>query len=424
MKTDLQKLWNSQIKVVVQFEAWETDKYRRFALEEIWKTLKLDWFRQWFVPSSIVEKHVQESYIASEARGWAIQKTLESVVRENKLHLLSRPELNILEEEPLKYEAIFDVMPELDLWDYASVKVEKKEVEVTEAEIDEQVEILRDRLAEFKDSSEKVKKWDRIFVDFEGFWIDWTPIDNTKGENQELNVWSWTYIPWFEENTVGLGIWEEKKFKIKFPDDYHVKEMAWNEYVFKIKVNSIQEKVLPEVDETFVMALIWDKKPVSELRDEIKKHLDQKKKSDERSRQENELIAKWTEMIQFDAPKSELDKELEFRIDNIKMHALERWLPWQTYLERTNNTEEKIKESIKEEVLASVKARFIVQEIVIKDWIVVSESEISDVIKSYEEAARLAKKSFPSAKYKKGAKWYNTIFNSLLVRKVFDKYLA
>ncbi len=423
MAYKLKKLEKSQVELTFALNSEEFALFKKKALEKIWKEMKIDWFRKWHVPSDIVSKNIEDSYLHSKAVDIAINNSLRDAIKNEWLDVLWSPKVDIKSNDPFKFVAIIDVLADIDLGDYSSVKLKLKSIKIDKKDIDAQIENFREKMAEKKEKIWSVKKWDIALVDFEGFDEKWDAVENTKSSNYEMEIWAWKMIPWFEKEAVWMSKWEEKDFDITFPKDYHVKQMAWRKYKFHILIKSISEKVLPKLNEDFVKKLYWTSNTIDFLKEDIEKYLRMNKMKQQRSELEEELLNKWSKKISFDVPQSEIDKKIEFMIDNIKMWILQQGMPWDHYLKHISKTEDDIKKELTWDAKENVRKSFIIQEIIRKEWFKVADKEVDDQISNIEMQSRQKNTEFKEGDYAKWSKNYVNIASNLLISKVFDKYL-
>jgi len=423
MDSKLKKIKGCKVELSISLNLAELEEYKKLALAELWKNLTVKWFREWHIPDEAIEENVWKDKVKVETTNQAINKSLVKVAEEKKLYIISKPEVRITSENPLEFSSIFEIRPEINLWDYQNVKLKKEEVEVSEKEIDEQVEFFRWQVSENKKVEREAKKWDLVNVDFEWFDSKWKTVPNTKSSWFSMDIWSWKMIPWFEDEVLWMKEWEEKDFDITFPKEYHAKDMAGKKYKFHIKVNEVLEKKLSELNEELIEKITWAKKSIEDFKLEIKSHLKVKKESEEMRRLENELLQNWSGSINFDIPESETAREVEWIIDSIKLQWLQAWMPWENYQKKIWKTEEELKKEVWVNAGWNVKKRYIIQEIIRKEWITVEDNEIEAELSRHEIEALSRWQKFDKTKYEKGWKDYFTIVNQILIWKVFSKYL-
>lgn len=423
MNSKLTRLKNSQAKIEVSLTSEELKKYEDLAISQLTKTMHIDWCRDWHLTEETVREKWDKKQIEAETISQAINWTLTEVVMKEKVFPISQPKVEIKSQNPLEFVATFDTTPEVKLWDYKKHALTAKSVEVSEKEIDDQLEMFRKELWEKKEVSRKIKKWDLVNLDFEWFDMDWKSVPNTKSEKFDMEIWAWKMIPWFEDEAIWMKAWEEKEFKITFPKDYHAANMAWKDFKFKIKINSVSEKILPELDEKFVEKLTWSTKSVEDLRNEIKTHLITKKEQDHFKELEEKFLWNLEKEIDFEVSETDLKWELERMIDWMKMQWLQQWMPWEKYLEQIWKTEEDFKKDFEPMAISNIKKRYIIQEIIKSEEIMISDEVVEAEIARYKEEAKKIWKNFKEEDYKKWWRQFETLRNHFAIQEVFNRFI-
>lgn len=424
MNSKLTRLKNSQAQIEVTLTSEEMKKFEDLAISALCKKMHIEWYRDWHLTEETVREKWDKEQIKAEATSQAINWTLTEVVMKEKVFPISQPRVEIKSNEPLTFVAIFDTTPEVELWDYKKHSQKIKAVKVSEKEINEQVDMFRAQLSESKEVKRKAKKWDIVNLDFEGFDMDWNSVPNTKSEKFDMEIWTWKMIPWFEDEATWMKTWEEKEFTITFPKEYHAPQMAWKDFKFKFKINSVSEKVLPEVDEKFVEKLTWSTKTVEELKNEIKTHLTSKKEKDHFKELEEKFLSGLEKEVDFEISETDLKWELERMIDWIKMQWLQQWMPWEKYLEAVWKTEDDFKKDFEPMAISNIKKRYIVQEIIKNEEIRISDEIIETEIKRYEEDAKKVWKDFKKEDFQKWWKQFETLRNHFAIEEMFKRFIA
>jgi len=423
MNSKLTRLKNAQAQIEVTLTSDEMKKYEDLAISALCKTMHIEWCRDWHLTEETVREKWDKEQIKAETTSQAINWTLTEVVMKEKVFPISQPKVEIKSQDPLTFVATFDTTPEVKLWDYKKHSQKMEAVKVSDKEIDEQVDMFRAQLAESKEVKRWAKKWDIVNLDFEGFDMEWKPVANTKSEKFDMEIWTWKMIPWFEDEATWMKTWEEKEFTITFPKEYHAPNMAWKDFKFKIKINSVSEKNLPELNEKFVEKLTWSTKSVEDLKNEIKTHLITKKESDQAKELEEKFLTALEKEFDFEVSATDLAWELERMIDWIKMQWLQQWMPWEKYLEATWKTEEDFKKDFEPMALWNIKKRYIIQEIIKAEEIKVEDEKIEAEVKRYEEEAKKMWKNFKEEDYKKWWRQFETLRNHFMIQEVFNRFI-
>ena len=424
MKVNKKDLKNSRVQLTVEVPAADMPKYKQAALAEISQNVKVPGFRAGHVPEEKIVEQVGETTIQQEAERKAITSSYTKAIQEAGVMPVSQPKVEVTKAEPLTFTIEFDVYPEVKLGKYKDVKVSVKETKVGKKEIDEVMKQLQEQVKDFKEVSRKAKDGDAVEMDFEGFDKDGNPVPNTKGEKYTLVLGSKQFIPGFEEKLEGAKAGDETEFPITFPKDYHAAEMAGVEFTFKVKVHTVKESVMPEVNEEFVEKITGKKDSVKSLEDEIKKNLELKNYKEDRAKAEEELLKKLAKGAKMDVPASMIEEETAFLLDNVKMGGLQQGMPWEKYLEAMQKTEEEVKKELEGEAGERVKNRLIIQEIIKADEVTVDEVDIEARSAHALSHLKPEDQTKQAADYKAGGKQYEQMRNMMMVEAVFNSYLG
>lgn len=386
MNVTSQKLPKSQIKITVELTPEEWQKYREQAIRKISGEANLPGFRKGHIPEKVLIEKFGEQAIMAETIDIALPQTYMQTIQQEKVQPLAQPEVNIVKENPFTYEATLSVMPEVEVKAITKLGVKKKEIKVTKKEVDEMIEIFREQLAQKKEVDRKAKKGDTVVIDFQGFDQDGVARDGMQSKNHPIEIGSGSMIPGFEDELVGLKKDEEKSFQITFPKDYHVSNIAGKKFRFEVKVQAVEEKVLPEVNEAFVKNLTGTKKPVEELRTEIEDAIKARKANEQRQEQENALLEAVEKATKGDLPDLLIDEEVEYLIDTIKMEGLQQGITWENHLTHLKKTEDELKKDLREQAEKQVRTRLGIQGFLEKENITASKKDIEASV-----AARLSR---------------------------------
>jgi len=429
MKFTQKKLKNSQLELTVEFSAEDLKKYRQEVIKETSTQVNIPGFRKGHIPENILINQVGADFIEMETKKQAINKSYKKIINENKITPVNQAQIDIKNSDEKKesdifiYTAIIDVYPEIDLADYKKVKVKLKKPNITKKEIDKVIIELQEQVATYKTVERACKKGDTVIVDFAGYSLKDEPIPNTSAKKQKIELGKKQFIPGFEEEVEKMKANEEKKFKIKFPKDYHEKTMANNEYYFIVTLHEVQEKILDELNDDFVKKITGKKDSIEKLKEDIKKNLENKQNNENRKKAEEEVIKEFLKKIKVDTPLSFINKEKEFLIDNIKLQGLQQGHIWEKYLQLLGKTEEELKKDLEKEAINRVQGRLIVEEIILKENIKVDEKEveIQSLATYHHDKQRNPKIKIQD--YNLGGKQYENIKNILITKKVFDSFI-
>ena len=365
-----------EIKVVIEKEEWKEKVDKAF--EKLQKNAKVDGFRKGKVPRNVFEKKNGEETIWYEAINDALDEKYLNILQEKKLIPIIRPNIEVVSVDDNKAEIKFIITtkPEVKISKYKDLGVKKGSVKVTEKEINEEIENLRQRYADMTVKKGKIEKGDTAIIDFEGF-IDDTAFEGGKGENYSLTIGSNTFIPGFEDQLIGLKENDTKDVKVKFPEDYHSEDLKGKDAVFKVKVHEVKTKKLPELDKDFFLDLEMENvTTLEELKEKIKEEIKHHKTHEVENKYIDDILEEVSKNTEVEIPneliEEEIDRMLEEYANNLRMQGIDL----DTYYKFTNSNESMLREQMRNEADKRVKYRLMLEEIVKLEKIKVTDEEI------------------------------------------------
>ena len=253
MKVTVENGENQQVTLTIEVEAAEVNKAVDQACKRLANRVSIPGFRKGKAPRMIVERHVGKDAVLQEAFDIVAPKALSKAFDEQKIDPVTRPSVDIetLEEgKDLVFKATVTPRPEVKLGDYKGLNVPKNEVNITDEDVEKQLKTFQDRQGKLVDAPEgaEVKDGDFTTLDFKGF-VDGEAFDGGEGKDYPLQIGSNSFIPGFEDQLVGAKIGEERDVNVKFPEEYHAKELAGKDATFKCTIRSIKTKELPAIDD-------------------------------------------------------------------------------------------------------------------------------------------------------------------------------
>ena len=299
-------------KLLVNLPAERVDAVVDAKLKETARTIRLDGFRPGKVPVRVVRQRFG-AQIRQDAYGELIQSSFYEAAQQENLKPVGEPSIELREDEAeggLAYTATFEVMPEIELADFSALEIKRPVAEVTDADVDEMIQKLREQRTEWIDVELPAQEGDRVTVDFKGF-IDGEAFEGGSAEDVDLVLGSGTMIPGFEEGLVGAKAGDEVKLELKFPDDYRVEHLAGKEATFDVTVKSVAEPKLPEVDEEFVKSLGVEDGTEASLRKEVRENMERELKQKVKSRTKERVMDALLEVHEIQVPAAMVQREAE-----------------------------------------------------------------------------------------------------------------
>ena len=274
MQVSVETTQGLERRLTISVPAETVDVEVKNRLRQVSKTQRINGFRPGKVPPSVIQKRYGKS-VRQEVAGEIMQRSFVDAIVAEKINPAGRPSFVAKSNEDgkeLKFEATFEVYPEVELNNLDKIAVERPDVEVTEADLDEMFETLQKQHQTWKENKRKSKKGDKLTLDFTGR-IDGAEFDGGKAEGFELELGAGRMIPGFEKEITGMKAGEEKTIKVTFPDDYHAENLKGKEAEFDIVVHKTEGPILPAVDDDFAKLFGVEEGGVDALREEVSKNM-------------------------------------------------------------------------------------------------------------------------------------------------------
>lgn len=386
--SDIKKLENAKIEVTSVIEGEEWAKAQDKAFKKIAKDIEIKGFRKGQAPEHMIRQHIKEEGILAEAAQDIAQSKLEEAMKEHDLRLIDRPELRInsITKESCSLGFICPVYPDVELGDYKKVKFEKEKVEVKDDEVTKELDRIKEQKAELELKEDGVvEKGNTVVLDFEGF-KDGVPFEGGKADNYELVIGSGSFIPGFEDQMIGMKAEEEKDINVTFPENYHVEDLKGKPVVFKVKVHEIKNKVVNELNDDLVKDLKIDGvNTVDELKNHLKDQLLKNKEIEAENKATEKLLDQLIDISKIDIPAVMTSHEVDQMMNEYASRFMQQGIPFDQFLKMTGQTAEELKKTFEPQAIKRVKTTLILEEIVKKEKIDVTEEDLN---KYYDDLSK------------------------------------
>ncbi len=353
------------------------------------KRYRIDGFRPGHVPRRVLEKMYGPEIFYDDAIQIVFPEPYEKAVEELGLEVIDQPSVDlddIEEGKDITFKVEVETKPHPVLGDYNDLVIEEVSEEVTDedvkAELDRQLE-ENARLVEI--TARPVKKGDKVNIDFDGY-LDGERFEGGKAEKYDLVIGSNTFINGFEDQIIGHNVGDKFDVNVTFPEDYQAKEFQGKDAKFVVEINSITEKQLPELDDEFAKD-ISEYDTLDELKNSLKEKLAEDKKAYAQNARENQAVAALVEKSEVTAPASMVNKEIDYEMQNLDQRLQGMGLSLSQYIELTKMDMAQIRGQYKDQAEARVKANLVIDEVVLKENIEVTdeekEKELQETAKNY-----------------------------------------
>ncbi len=318
------------------------------AVQKIADQANIPGFRKGKAPRAIIEMHYGKEAVKQEAFEIVANKAYSEALDQEKLIPVSDPkveESTFEEGKDMELTIKVTLKPEPELGEYKGLHVEKKEVEVTDEQVDAQIKDMMGRDAKMVVAEEGavIEKGDFAIIDFAGT-VDGEPFSGGEGKGYPLEVGSNSFIPGFEDQLVGLSKGDSTDVEVTFPEDYFVKDLAGKEAIFKVNIHDVKRKELPELNDEYV-ASKTDFKTVEELRANYKERMQKAAEANAKAEYEHELIDLAVANAKFSVPEIMIEDKISQMVEEMKMSLESRKMSLDMYMQYTGLDMAKIREN-------------------------------------------------------------------------------
>ena len=383
MKVTVENGENQQVTLTIEVEAAEVNKAVDQACKRLANRVSIPGFRKGKAPRMIVERHVGKDAVLQEAFDIVAPKALSKAFDEQKIDPVTRPSVDIetLEEgKDLVFKATVTPRPEVKLGDYKGLNVPKNEVNITDEDVEKQLKTFQDRQGKLVDAPEgaEVKDGDFTTLDFKGF-VDGEAFDGGEGKDYPLQIGSNSFIPGFEDQLVGAKIGEERDVNVKFPEEYHAKELAGKDATFKCTIRSIKTKELPAIDDELAKK-VSKFETLDELKADIRKNLEENAERTAENDQKSAAIEMATNNITVDIPAVMIDNRVTAMIQEMAMRLEQQGMKLEQYLQYAGTDIAKLREQYRETAEKNVKTDLMLEEVAKAEDIKVEAKDLDEEV--------------------------------------------
>jgi len=368
---------------VLTFEvsAEEFDKALDQAFNKVKNDIEIPGFRKGKVPRGLFEKRFGVESLYQDAVDAILPQAYSDAIDETNIFPVEQPEVDIEQIEkgkPLIFTANVTVKPEVTLGEYKGLEVEEQSAEVTDEEVEEQINNLRERHAELVVKEEgAIEEGDTAVIDFKGY-LNGEPFEGGEGENYSLEIGSGQFIPGFEEQLIGKSAGDEPDVNVTFPEDYHAEELAGQEVTFKTKINEVKSKELPDLDDEFAKDVNEEAETLEDLKTKEREHLEGHKKEDAENQKREALITQASDNAEMDVPKAMVDTELEQMVREFEQRLQMQGMTMEMYQQFSGQDEDALKEQMREDAEKRVRTSLTLEAVFNAENLEVTDEDINE----------------------------------------------
>ncbi|PIC77875.1 trigger factor [Sporosarcina sp. P19] len=388
MTVKWEKLEGSEGKLTFEVSVDRFNEALDEAFKKVVKKVQAPGFRKGKMPRKMFNKMYGEESLYNDAIDIVLPGAYSAAVDEADVDPIAAPEIDIekLEKgEPVVFTAVVALKPEVTLGEYKGLEVTRKAVEVTDEEVDAQLEQRTEALAEMVVKEDGVvENGDTATIDFEGF-ANGEAFEGGQSENYELEVGSGSFIPGFEEQVVGMKTGEEKEIEITFPEEYHATELAGKPAIFKVKVNEIKSKEVPELDDELAKEIDESVSSVEELRTKLKEEAEEVKKNDSETALRDDLVEQAASNAEMEIPQAMIDSETDRMMQDFEQRLQMQGMNLDLYFQFSGQDEQTLRDQMKDDALSRVRVSLTLEAIGATEKVEVPEEEVNAELEKMSE---------------------------------------
>ena len=373
-------------EIIVEVSAGELDEAMTGAYKKIKNSIAVPGFRKGKAPRKIVERMYGASVLYNDAMDIIVPQAL-SFIRESDMDVrpACTPEVSDVDIKEDNSGADITltaaVYPEVTLGEYKGLSAVKPVIEIDESEVERELSGMQNRNASIEKADRPAADGDIAVIDFEGF-VDGKPFEGGQGKNYELTLGSNSFIPGFEEKVVGMAVGEERDLDLTFPEEYQ-EPLAGKAVVFKVKLNEVKEKILPELDDEFAKD-VSEFDTLEEYKEDIREKFRKMRQEESDNAFENALLDQIIEAMEVDIPQAMLEEHMEHSVNNFVNQISAYGMNPETYLQMMNITPDMFRENMRLSTEKQLKTGLALEKIAELENIEVSGEDVEN---EYNEAA-------------------------------------
>ena len=373
----------NEVKLEITVEAAKFEEAIKKVYFKSAKYFNIPGFRKGKAPMQIVEKYYGKEIFYEDAFNEVGSEALDEAIKENKIEAVSRPDIEVAQIEKGKdliFIAILQTKPEAELGKYKGIEIKKVEYNVSDEDIEHELSHMQEhnsRLVSIEDRA--VESGDVANINFEGF-VDGVAFEGGKSEGHDLEIGSNTFIPGFEDQVIGMNIDEEKDINVKFPEEYFSKDLAGKDAIFKVKVNEIKKKELPELDDEFAKD-VSEFDTLEELKADIKAKKEKQNADKAKYETQEAVIKAVSEKAKVEIPSGMIELEIDNMLKDIEQRLSYQGLKLEQYLQMMGKTEEDMRKEYEPQAIEGIKSRLVLEAVIKAEKIEVTEEDIDEKMK-------------------------------------------
>lgn len=391
MSYKVENLENSMAKITIEvsvedFEAAMVKSYHKNKGK-----ISIQGFRKGKAPRKMIEKLYGPEIFYEDAANFAIPEAYEAAAKECGLEIVSRPEIDVEDigkDKPFVFTATVAVKPEVELGDYKGIEVEKQEVKVLAADVNAEIDRVREQNARIMTVEDReIKKDDIAVIDFEGF-VDGEAFEGGKGTDYSLTIGSHSFIDTFEDQLIGKKTGDKVDVNVTFPEEYHEANLKGKPALFKVEIKEVKVKELPNLDDEFASE-VSEFDTLKEYKASVKKTLTDRRKAQVKTEKENKVLQKVVENAKVELPAPMVDEQVSQMVNEFASRLQQQGLSIEQYMQMTGMQPQALMDQMRPEAETRIKTRLVLEAVADAEEIKATDKDIDKELEKMAEMYRM-----------------------------------
>ena len=420
MKYTTKAAEKSTVKITIKFDGQEWKDALMKAYQQNKHKFAVNGFRKGKAPKNVIESVYGKGVFYDDALNTMFSESYAKIIEKEskKYTFVGDPEVSVdkFEDDLISLIAVVPVKPEVKIATYKGMKIQQYAYTVSDAEVDAEIERLRDRNARKVEVTDRAaQNGDIVNIDFVGT-VDGVKFDGGEADGYDLTLGSGSFIPGFEDQVVGMAIGEKKDVNVTFPENYQAENLKGKAAVFAVTLNAIKEKVLPEVTDEFIKDATGNDTLdayKAKTKERLQANLD-RKANDET---ENSILAAIAEQTEVEIPQAMIEREIDGLVQKFEYQLMYQGLKLQDYLDFLKTTMADFRKQYEEQAAKNVKSQLIISKIIEEEKIEATEEEVDAKI---AEQAKSVDKTAEEYKKNMDPRQIDYIRSDIVITKLFD----
>lgn len=390
MSSTVERLSSNQVKINFSVAPELFEKGMTNAYKKVVKRINIPGFRKGHAPRKVIELQYGESIFYEDAFDDIFPALYQEAVKEHDLDPVDRPELDVKQiggGKELQFDVTVFVKPEVELGEYKGVVVERHDHPVEEEDVMAELERARERVARTVDvQGRPVKLDDTVNIDYKGF-VGEHQFEGGTADGHDLVIGSGQFIPGFEEQLIGKTVGEDVDVNVTFPEEYHSEELQGKQATFKVKLNAIQAKELPALDDEFAKD-VSECDTLADYKAQIRENLEKKNQEMSDAELENDILEQVVEGATVDIPNAMIEDQVNNMIRDMELRMMYQGMRLDDYMKYTGQSIEQLREMYKEDAERRVKSQLVLEAIRSHEKIEADEADIEQEMQRYADQGK------------------------------------